>query len=154
MRYSLRRNLLLVRMDIIVTGMFGNGFWKCHLIDFSRKQRWHIISYTNACFTLNTLNGFCFKVLQHLLRGSHTQKGQNPPSHLTGKSPAVMAAVPSKDTSLKNAAMTNLTLRELTRDSAQPRHLWLTISMSTRCMSSGSKPWMALVKANHPCLLT
>lgn len=92
------------------------------------------------------------KVLRRLLRGSYIQKGRSPLSPLTGKSPAVMAAAPSKAISLKNGVTTNLTLKELTSDSAQPHLFWLKILMSTKCMSFVSKLSMKLVKVNLPCL--
>ena len=112
-----------------------------------------MISYMNICLILVISTYLWLKVLQHLLRGSHIQKGPSPPSPSTGKSPAVMAALPSKATSLKNGVMTSLTLKELTSASAQPHLFLLKISMNTKCTSSVSRPSMKLVKVNHPCLL-
>lgn len=107
----------------------------------------------NTYFILVISTCLWLKVLQRLPRGLHTRKGPSPLSTLTGKSPAVMVAAPSKAISLKNGVMTNLTLKELTSDSAQPHLFWLKILMNTKCMSSVSRPSTKLVKANHPCLL-
>lgn len=120
---------------------------------FSCNLEWNVTSYMNICLILVMSTYLWLKVLQHLLRGSHIQKGPSPPSPSTGKSPAVTAAAPSKATSLRNGVMTSLTLNELTSTSAQPHLFLLKISMNTRCMSSVSRPSMRLVKVNHPCLL-
>lgn len=104
-------------------------------------------------FILDISTYFWLKVLQHLPRGSRIQKGPSPPSPLTGKSPAVTVAAPSKAISLKNGVMTNLTLKELTSDSAPPHLCWLKALMNTKCMSSVSRLSTKLGKVNHPCLL-
>lgn len=90
---------------------------------FSCNLKWNVISCMNICLILVISNLPLVKGLQHLLRDSHIRKGPSPPSPLTGKSPAAMAAAPSKATSLEKRVMTNLTLKELTSASL-PNHLF------------------------------
>lgn len=108
----------------------------------------------NIYFMFFILTCFWLKVLPRLPSGSHIQRERSPPSRWTGRSPAAMAAAPSRATSLRNGVTTNLTLKELTRGSAQPHLFWLKILMNIKCMSSVSKLSTPVVKVNHPCLLT
>lgn len=111
------------------------------------NPNWNVISYMNTYFILVISTCLWLKVLQRLPRGLHIRKGPSPLSTLTGKSPAVMVAAPSKAISLKNGVMTNLTLKELTSDSAQPHLFWLKIDLP---VESGSCWWWSRLCQSVP----